>query len=452
MADESTNNIERGLGASGEARKNFQGVSEPIPIPLRSSPSDALVSEQGRAWRDVWKSSRDDFGRACALKCSAPSNGISKLDMESSLDLGALRKTEDLLEQERSSPITEFPNELTVLFTQSRTSFSTLLSMRGGFPRIEHYLYGSMSPLSGVAKRAMLAGSSHFNRGHNYYRWYRLYSGCSERSGAESLVYVQGIVPIDCRNWYIFGPEKDGPITFAKWQDVSALELPGLLILHHRQEDHRHYSLSYDTEQNDPFQRLLDRLEHELQHTVSSPSMPETIMRELHQIMLADELDVLDKLNASIDRIDHNMANDRLLRERLKVWRQLMAKWRPHLYNQYEAGQGDSALIERAKSGVSESDPLSVRWLQEQSIRTKFSRVIEELRSKRRVILEHCESTFTMLMTTMSLIESEKAIREAEEVTKLTQLAFFFIPLTFVAGIYGMNLEVSTCDSTRGYF
>lgn len=42
----------------------------------------------------------------------------------------------------------------------------------------------------------------------------------------------------------------------------------------------------------------------------------------------------------------------------------------------------------------------------------------------------------------MSLIESKKAITQAEQVTKLTQLAFFFIPLTFVAGLFGMNVRV----------
>ncbi|KAK7543921.1 hypothetical protein BKA81DRAFT_374690 [Phyllosticta paracitricarpa] len=55
--------------------------------------------------------------------------------------------------------------------------------------------------------------------------------------------------------------------------------------------------------------------------------------------------------------------------------------------------------------------------------------------------LRHCESTFSAFIGTMSINESTRAIREAKEVTKSTQLATFFIPLTFVAGIFGMNLE-----------
>ena len=46
-------------------------------------------------------------------------------------------------------------------------------------------------------------------------------------------------------------------------------------------------------------------------------------------------------------------------------------------------------------------------------------------------------------MAIMSIVESQKAITEAEEVSKLTKLAFLFIPLTFVAGLCGMNVPVS---------
>jgi hypothetical protein len=37
--------------------------------------------------------------------------------------------------------------------------------------------------------------------------------------------------------------------------------------------------------------------------------------------------------------------------------------------------------------------------------------------------------------------ESEKAIAEAQGVTKLTKLAVFFVPLSFVASVFGMNVQ-----------
>ncbi|KAK7616462.1 hypothetical protein IWX50DRAFT_407774 [Phyllosticta citricarpa] len=42
---------------------------------------------------------------------------------------------------------------------------------------------------------------------------------------------------------------------------------------------------------------------------------------------------------------------------------------------------------------------------------------------------------------TMSILESDRAIIQAEEVTTLTRLAFFFIQLTYASGIFGMNIK-----------
>lgn len=42
----------------------------------------------------------------------------------------------------------------------------------------------------------------------------------------------------------------------------------------------------------------------------------------------------------------------------------------------------------------------------------------------------------------MSIIDSKEAFTEAKNVGKLTKLAFFFIPLTLVAGVFGMNIVV----------
>ena len=46
-------------------------------------------------------------------------------------------------------------------------------------------------------------------------------------------------------------------------------------------------------------------------------------------------------------------------------------------------------------------------------------------------------------MSTMAIVESQKAIAQAETITKLTNLAFFFILLTLTASIVGMKMTVS---------
>ena len=58
-------------------------------------------------------------------------------------------------------------------------------------------------------------------------------------------------------------------------------------------------------------------------------------------------------------------------------------------------------------------------------------------------LLSRAESTFQALMASMTMVESQKAITQAETISKLTQLAFFFIPLTLCSTIFGMNIKVS---------
>jgi len=44
-------------------------------------------------------------------------------------------------------------------------------------------------------------------------------------------------------------------------------------------------------------------------------------------------------------------------------------------------------------------------------------------------------------MNRASLEESRRAIEQAEKVKRLTLLAFFFVPLSFTASIFGMNFK-----------
>ena len=51
-------------------------------------------------------------------------------------------------------------------------------------------------------------------------------------------------------------------------------------------------------------------------------------------------------------------------------------------------------------------------------------------------------------MTAMSLVESKRGISEAESVTKLAELAFFFIPLTFAASLFSMQVKELDANTT----
>lgn len=77
-------------------------------------------------------------------------------------------------------------------------------------------------------------------------------------------------------------------------------------------------------------------------------------------------------------------------------------------------------------------------------VRAEIHQAFQDVKTNIDAVIRHFESTFNALMATMNIIESDKAIKEAEYASNLTQLAFFFIPLSLVAGVCGMNLAVST--------
>jgi hypothetical protein len=60
---------------------------------------------------------------------------------------------------------------------------------------------------------------------------------------------------------------------------------------------------------------------------------------------------------------------------------------------------------------------------------------------KRAESLSHtCKRRLQILMSRAGIVESNKAIEQAKIVTKLTRLAFIFIPFRFVSSFFGMNL------------
>lgn len=77
---------------------------------------------------------------------------------------------------------------------------------------------------------------------------------------------------------------------------------------------------------------------------------------------------------------------------------------------------------------------------------TTTEAVIHEVRQA----LKECR---TSLMTNLSILESQRGVAQAESVTRLTEIGFVFIPLTFAASIFSMQvheLDPST-TSVKGF-
>ncbi|KAF2118093.1 hypothetical protein BDV96DRAFT_377625 [Lophiotrema nucula] len=149
---------------------------------------------------------------------------------------------------------------------------------------------------------------------------------------------------------------------------------------------------------------------------------------------------VLYHLNAAIDEIELSLSNDEELNRSLQMWRVRFGHWRQTLARQSEclkySAQRFSLSLNNSSNNSLNGTTGKPEDESKKEIRATIQQSYEDLQDARKRV----DSTFQNLMSTMSIVESRKAIQEAETVSKLTKLAFFFIPLTFVASIFGMNI------------
>jgi CorA-like Mg2+ transporter protein len=77
-------------------------------------------------------------------------------------------------------------------------------------------------------------------------------------------------------------------------------------------------------------------------------------------------------------------------------------------------------------------------------------RDFEFLLAKAETLSKRCERGTSVIMNNANIAESRRAMTQARRVGKLTLLAFFYVPLSFTASFFGMNLEQFGTSTTIG--
>ncbi len=154
------------------------------------------------------------------------------------------------------------------------------------------------------------------------------------------------------------------------------------------------------------------------------------VRKVIAELVLEDQLKLMSNIGEALDEMELSVAG--MTYER---WRHFVPPWRNHLFHQIETLAYFRDILAQGETQHSQGSLIAKKSSLPDRIRITQGRV--------ETLLRRLEGTYQVLTSTMSIIESEKAIQEAEEVSKLTNLAFFFIPLTLVTGVFGMNLIVS---------
>ncbi|KAL8717913.1 MAG: hypothetical protein Q9225_004891 [Loekoesia sp. 1 TL-2023] len=158
----------------------------------------------------------------------------------------------------------------------------------------------------------------------------------------------------------------------------------------------------------------------------------------LLMIILQDTLTNLRIINLALTDMDYSMLDDELLQSRIDSWRRILHDF--EITMQYM----ETSLPEFVRYIVDSEAVKDTKTCGK--LLGQCTLQITKVQERRRI-------TYGSLMTAMSLVESKRGISEAESVTKLTELAFFFIPLTFAASLFSMQVkELDASTTSVGVF
>jgi Mg2+ and Co2+ transporter CorA len=66
---------------------------------------------------------------------------------------------------------------------------------------------------------------------------------------------------------------------------------------------------------------------------------------------------------------------------------------------------------------------------------------LDHLLARIDILSNRCNTISATLLSTMSILKSQKSIEQSEQVNKLTRLAFVYIPLSYISSVFGMNVK-----------
>ncbi len=168
---------------------------------------------------------------------------------------------------------------------------------------------------------------------------------------------------------------------------------------------------------------------------------PTAHLEYLFAIVQNDTVDTLRHMELALQEIGQHILDDTLIQQRLVHWRLLLERFGTELQQLEDSLRRLAEFI--ATSGLPHQNHEENQDRPTSPVRKLLRDCVSQINSLR----QHTKQSHKSLMANMSIVESKRGIAEAESVTKLTELAFFFIPITFSASIFSM--QVKELDASR---
>ena len=180
--------------------------------------------------------------------------------------------------------------------------------------------------------------------------------------------------------------------------------------------------------------RVLDEFLKRLPRQNNSTSC---VIEAIQRMALDDVNTWITSLTQAVDEIDFSLAKENISDAPVSSWRSFLTTWRASL-------QCQTASLQYMQHAAREAATTSAFVVTNNVSNTRDAQLeaeAAEIMQKLDAMQSRINTTLQVLMSTLSIAESQKAIQQAAAVTKLTYLGFFFIPLSFVATLYGTNFS-----------
>jgi hypothetical protein len=140
----------------------------------------------------------------------------------------------------------------------------------------------------------------------------------------------------------------------------------------------------------------------------------------LLRLAYIDTVEYLDHLGWTLDEISRDSLDESIITTRLSAWRKLLKDLEIEI----------PALGHNLRSFM---DPGNVAYAEAEVMLNDLDKRIPKF-------LDTVRAVHTALSSEMALLDSSRGITEARSMARLTELAFVFVPLTFVSGLFSMQV------------
>lgn len=149
------------------------------------------------------------------------------------------------------------------------------------------------------------------------------------------------------------------------------------------------------------------------------------LLAVFHVVRL-DTVVFLEHIDRVLDQITAGSRDERMMQEQLGYWRTLLGRF-----------QSELPALDKSIRGFFMFPYQDLDGEPPQELMAALSKLQADTTAR----ADKCESLQQALRADMSLLESKRGIEEAESVSRLTELAFLFIPITFAASLFSMQLQ-----------